>query len=60
MFTVTFINTNTGHTEVSRYFNTKRAALKWAKWLRTQPKFVAETSVYEGPAGGDLLEKVAA
>lgn len=60
MYTVTFINSNTGSTEVSRYFNTKRAALKWAKWLRTQPKFTAETSVYHGPAGGDLIEREAA
>jgi hypothetical protein len=59
MFTITFIHTDGTHQQVSRYFETKRAALKLAKWMRSQ-NFVTETSVYHGPAGGDLLERATA
>jgi hypothetical protein len=58
-YTVAFTNAQTGNFEVSRYFDTKKAAIKWAKWLRTT-KFVAETLVYEGPAGGNLIQREAA
>jgi hypothetical protein len=54
--TVTFTNKFSGLVEVSRYFNTKRAALNWAKWLRGQ-SFVTETAVFAGPAGGDLIQR---
>lgn len=57
-YTVTFTNKSSGLVEVSRYFNTKRAALNWAKWLRKQ-SFVTETAVFEGPAGGNMIERKA-
>lgn len=53
MYTVAFINRQTAAFEVSRYFTTKRAAVKWAKWLTTTA-FVTKALVYHGPAGGDL------
>jgi hypothetical protein len=56
MYTVTMIDSNTGLNQVSRYFNTKRAALKWAKWLQTK-NFVTETAVYLGQAGEELIER---
>ena len=58
-YTVTFTNRFTGLVEISRYFNTKRAALNWAKWLRTQ-NFVTETAVFLGQAGEELVERKAA
>ena len=58
-YTVTFTARATGLVEKSRYFNTKRAALNWAKWLRTQ-KFVADTAVFVGDAGCELVERKAA
>ena len=58
-YTVAFTNSNSGLVEISRYFDTKRAAIKWAAWLRTT-KFVAETAVFAGPAGGELIERQAA
>ena len=58
-YTVTFTNRFSGLVEVSCYFNTKRAAMNWAKWLRVQ-SFVVETAVFAGPAGGDLIQREAA
>jgi hypothetical protein len=54
-YTVTFLDSNTGNWEVSRYFRTVRAARNWAKWLRTT-NFVTEAAVYRGPAGGERIE----
>ena len=59
IYTVTFTNRFSGLVEKSRYFNTKRAALNWAKWLRTQ-SFAAETAVFCGAAGEELVERKAA
>lgn len=58
-YAVAFTNKQTGNTEFSRSFTGKKAALNWAKWLRGQ-NFVAETSVYGGELGGELLEREAA
>lgn len=58
LYTVSFLHTD-GSFQVSRHFQTKRAARAWAKWLRTT-RFVTKTFLYEGPAGGDLLEAAAA
>jgi hypothetical protein len=58
-YTVTFTNIDTGLIEKSRFFNTKLAALNWAKWLRTM-RFVAETAVFKGDAGEELIERKAA
>ena len=57
-FTVAFINSQNAF-EVSNYFNSERKAKNWAKWLRAQ-KFVKETKVYRGQAGGELIEAKAA
>jgi hypothetical protein len=59
MITVTFINALTGAYEVSRYFDSEKAGRKWSAWLLKQ-KFVKEVSIYRGPAGGDLIERMAA
>jgi hypothetical protein len=55
MFTVTFLNSNSGQWEVSRHTSTLRVARNWAKWLGQQ-SFVSETAIYRGPAGGERVE----
>lgn len=55
MFTVTFLNAQTGNEEISRFFETLKAARKWASWLRKQ-RWVSECRVFRGPAGGELLD----
>jgi hypothetical protein len=57
MFSTSFLSTS-GAFETSRYFQTKRAALNWAKWMRAQA-YVERTFVYRGNVGGDLIEEAA-
>jgi hypothetical protein len=57
MYTVVFVHNATNTTEVSRFFETKRAAIKWAKWLRSTP-FCRKTLVYRGNPGELLVEEV--
>ena len=54
MYTVTFTDGN-GNEQISRFFETIRAARTWAKWLLTQ-KFQRQVSIYRGQAGEMLLE----
>lgn len=53
-YTITFLHSDGSHV-VSGHRSTKRAALNWSKWLRLQ-SYVIATFVYEGPAGGNLIE----
>lgn len=53
IYEVTFTN-QTGAVEKSRYFDTLRAAKKWAKWLGTQ-KFVQATHLWRGGEGAERL-----
>lgn len=57
MYTVTFQNLQCNE-EVSRYFETVKAARKWAGWLRKQD-WTRQVSIYRGQAGEMLLERVA-
>ena len=52
-YTVGFFNQD-NRFEVSRYFETIRAAKKWLKWLETQ-KFVREVCLYRGQPGEERL-----
>lgn len=54
-YTVTFIHTD-GSNQVSRYFETVKAARKWIKWM-LQQSFVTEVSLYRGNAGEELIER---
>jgi len=58
-YSVSFVNSQSSLSELSRFFNTKKAALNWAAWLRER-SFVTETSVYRGELGGELIERKAA
>jgi hypothetical protein len=54
MYSVTFKN-QAGEETLSRYFETVKAARKWAGWLRDQ-RFVSAVSLYRGQPGEELLE----
>jgi hypothetical protein len=56
MYTVTFQDANTQREEISRFFETIRAARTWAKWLRGQ-SFARTVAIYRGQAGEMLLER---
>jgi hypothetical protein len=56
MFTVSFLHSD-GSQQVSRYFETRRAALKWAKWIIGHA-WAVEAYVYRCPAGGELIETI--
>lgn len=56
MFTVSFLHSD-GSLQLSRYFETKRAALKWAKWIISHA-WAVEAHVYRGQAGGKLIETI--
>ena len=58
MYTVTFTDVN-GNEQISRYFETIRAARTWTKWLFSQ-KWQRQVSIYRGQAGEMLLERKAA
>ena len=46
---------NSGTTCISRYFQTKRGARHWVKWLRKQ-RFVASARIMMGGPGGMEIE----
>ena len=54
MLAVTFTNTE-GHETVSRFFQTIRAARKWAKWLSCQ-SFAKNVRIMRGGPGGCPVE----
>jgi hypothetical protein len=54
ILSVSFLNANSGNWELSRYFQTVRAARRWARWLSTQ-SHVTEVAVHRGGAGGERL-----
>lgn len=54
IYAVEMTNTE-GETIISRYFDTKRAARKWVKWLRSQ-RFVVRARIMMGGAGGMEIE----
>jgi hypothetical protein len=41
----------TGERQISRFFNTIKAARKWTKWLKLQ-HYVASARIMAGGAGG--------
>jgi hypothetical protein len=51
MLAVTFRNTD-GQETVSRYFDSIKAARKWAKWLSSQ-SFAAAVRIMRGGPGGE-------
>jgi hypothetical protein len=55
-YSVAIVSRQSGLSETSRFFNTKKAALNWARFLRTLGN-VAETAVYQGHPGGVLIER---
>jgi hypothetical protein len=55
MYTVTFQDENQTE-QVSRFFETVRAARKWARWLGQQ-SFTRTVSLYRGQAGEELIER---
>ena len=58
-YTVSFATVEAPATEaVSRFFNTRRAANNWFRWLRSRP-YTVSVSLYEGRAGGNLLKREA-
>jgi len=55
MFTVTFLNADTGRFEISAHDETERRARRWASWL-VQQNFVTQVCIYRGPAGGERID----
>jgi hypothetical protein len=55
IYTVTFTNKQTGEREISRYFQTLRAARNLAKWLNTT-NFATCATIYKGGAGGEIVK----
>ena len=51
IYAVTAVYTATNQEEVSRFFDTLRAARKWAKWLASQ-NFARQVRIMAGGAGG--------
>ncbi len=56
LYTVTFVSP-VGDEDISRYFETLRAARKWAAWLISRPSMAAKAKIYRGSAGSELLEE---
>lgn len=54
MLAVTFTNTD-GQETLSRFFQTIRAARKWAKWLSDQ-KFATNVRIMRGGPGGEPVQ----
>ncbi len=54
MYTVTFQDQNQVE-QVSRFFETVKAARNWSKWLSSQ-SFTREVFIYRGQAGEELVE----
>jgi hypothetical protein len=57
MYTVTFIHASTNVETISRFFATKKAAVKWFDWVKDQ-SYVAVAKLYRGEAGAELVQKV--
>lgn len=55
MYSTTFQNQDVVET-LSRYFETKKAASTWFKWLLKQ-RFVKQVSLYRGQPGEELLKR---
>ncbi len=53
MLAVTFRNTD-GNETVSRFFDTLKAARKWAKWLSAQ-RHATNVRIMRGGAGGEQV-----
>ncbi len=53
-YTVTFYGITDGNQEVSRHFDTIRAAKNWAKWLATQT-WASGVQVWKGGVGGEMV-----
>jgi hypothetical protein len=53
-YAVQFLNNASGSWEHSRFFSTVRAALSWARWLKTRPN-VGEVKVAKGGHGGEQV-----
>jgi hypothetical protein len=51
-YTVQFLNNASGSWEHSRFFSTVRAAMSWARWLKTLPN-VGDVKVAKGGHGGE-------
>jgi hypothetical protein len=56
MYTVTIKTEITNGEVISRFFETKKAAQKWFKWLCSQ-KMTQRSSLYHGEAGAELLDR---
>lgn len=56
MYTVTIKTEITNGEIISRFFETKKAAQKWFKWLCAQ-KMTQRSSFYRGQAGEELLDR---
>lgn len=54
MLAVTFTN-NEGQETLSRFFQTIRAARKWAKWLSGQ-NYAANVRIMRGGPGGEPVQ----
>jgi hypothetical protein len=58
MYTVTFIHSATQVETISRFFTTKKAAVRWFDWVKKQ-SYVAVAKLYRGEAGAELIQEVA-
>lgn len=52
-YTVT-LTTLSGEAQVSRHFQTVKAARKWHRWLLTQ-SYVRDAAIYRGGVGGERI-----
>lgn len=52
-YTVVFADVN-GFDQISRHFDTIRAARSWRKWLNSQ-KWATNVRIYEGGIGGIVV-----
>lgn len=55
LYTVCFYHKTTSTYEVSRFFQTIKAAKKWAKMLKYQ-NYIGEVQIYRGQAGSELVK----
>ena len=54
-YTVTFTHKQTGNVEISRIFETLRAARNWAKWLNST-NFATCATIYKGGVGCEIVK----
>jgi hypothetical protein len=57
MYAVSFIHSATQVETISRFFTTKKAAVKWFDWVKDQ-SYVAAAKLYRGEAGAELVQEV--